>query len=56
MDTFFADKLGNMLVNIIGFVMNVSAGYIFMIIILTIGAIILIYMRFFTDLMTKPAY
>jgi len=56
MDTHLADRIGNMLVDIIGFIMNMSYGYILIIIIFTVIAIILVYMRFFTDLLTKPEY
>jgi len=56
MDTYFVNLIGEMLVNIIDFVLNLSSGYILILLLVFISALTVIYFRFFTDLLTKPKW
>lgn len=52
METRIADYLGYLLENIIQFVLNMYSGYFLFLVIITSVSVILIYVRFFTDILT----
>jgi len=56
MDTFFVDLIGNMIVDVIGFITGLAPGYVLILLIFFVAAIVVIYLRFFTNLLTKPKW
>ena len=54
MDLTYVNIIGDMFAMIYQFIFNLSPGYILMLIMLTITAIVVIYFRFFKNLITIP--
>ena len=56
MDTSMIDYIGNMMVNIIMFVMNLSPGYILIMVMLFIGTLVIIFFDNFKRFIIAPKY
>ena len=56
MDTTFIDYIGNMMVDVIMFIMNLSSGYIALMIILFIGALVVVFFDNFKRFIVTPKY
>ena len=53
MNTALADRIGMLLATIIEFFMNLTPGYLIMVIMLFVGAVVILYFRFFAKLGEK---
>ena len=56
MDTYMVNIIGEMLARIIEFIINVSPGYVIITVLLFVTAIVMIYLRFTTNIITKPKW
>jgi len=54
MEMKFINVIGELFEDIFGFMFGISPGYMVMLLVLTIGTIVVLYFRFFTDLIKAP--